>query len=189
VLGVGTIPDEAKSRAVMQAYGADAPFNEWNIFTRTPAAPKTRLGRSILMLALLYGKWRGRLDDDGMRGLAAIVGEEVCLLTSFGWLDEWLLERSDWRTAIGRLFHWLAIRHDEVKFQKHNLDASWLEMAGGLFFKQQDIVPDFRSSRHWSAVTILQDLGIFEHADVNGYLQLTAEGRDVLAKASRSDSS
>ena len=72
------------------------------------------------------------------------------------------------------------MRHDQVKFQKRKLDASWFELANGRFVKQQDIVPGFRASRHGNATTVLQDLGLIKHAGLDEPLLLTPRGKQVL---------
>ena len=134
----------------------------------------------MLLLLLLYGKWRGRNDEDALLRVADEAKEELWLGTTFPWLDAWLAEQLDWRQAAEWLLEWTAMRHDQVKFQKRKLDASWFELANGRFVKQQDIVPGFRASRHGNATTVLQDLGLIIHAGLDQPLLLTARGKQVL---------
>ncbi|MBI5397708.1 MAG: hypothetical protein HZA91_20615, partial [Verrucomicrobia bacterium] len=179
-LGISGIPDAATSGLVTQQFGAKSALNEWGVCVCEDAVPKTRLGRTVLLLALLYGKWRGRNDDDVLRRVEQHAGPELWLGTNFEWVDAWLAERLDWRTMVTRLLRWLVDRHEQVKFQKRKLDASWLEVANGRFLKQQDIIPGFRASRHGNAAMILQDLGLLKHGSLDDPLRLTGDGRRVL---------
>jgi hypothetical protein len=139
----------------------------------------------MLLLALLYAKWRGRNDEDALLRVADEAKGELWLGTSFPWLDAWLTEQLDWRQAVEQILRWAAIRHDQVKFQKRKLEASWFELANGRFIKQQDITPGFRASRHGNATTVLQDLGLIKHAGWKEPLVPTARGKQVLTEVIR----
>jgi hypothetical protein len=154
--------------------------DEWSVCWDRDVSPQTRLGRAMLLLAMLYGKWRGRNDEDALLRVADEAKRELWLGTIFPWLDAWHAEQLDWRQAVERLLEWTATRHDQVKFQKRKLDASWFELANGRFVKQQDIIPGFRASRHGNATTVLQDLGLIKHAGLDEPLLLTARGKQVL---------
>jgi hypothetical protein len=181
-LGVSRIPDSHISDSLARQFGARASLNEWAICTRASGAPATRLGRAILLLALLYGKWRGREDDDIFRRVGQHATSDLWLGTIFEWVDAWISDRLDWRTATGRLLTWLLLRHDQVKFQKRKLEASWIENINGRLTKQQDLSPSFRSSRHKNAATILQDLGLLKHGGLDDPLRLTKQGEAVLQR-------
>jgi len=179
-IGISGIPDIAASLAVSQRFHGESVLNEWSICWDREVSPETRLGRATLLLALLYGKWRGRSDEDALHRVADEAKDELWLGTIFPWLDDWQAGRLDWRAAVDRLVEWIAMRHDQVKFQKRKLDASWFELANGRFVKQQDILPGFRASRHGNATTVLQDLGLIKHAGFDEPLRLTARGKQVL---------
>jgi hypothetical protein len=100
-------------------------------------------------------------------------------------IDRWIGERLDWRSAIAQLLDCMMHRHELVKFQKGKLEASWFEVDGGRWLKQQDIEPSFRASRHRNAVTILQDLALIEHSKLDEPLVVTSEGRRVLVQVTR----
>jgi hypothetical protein len=185
-LGMNGVPDAAISRSLTQSFGIKNPLNEWTLCLRATGTPKTRLGRALLTLALLYGKWRRcDGDDNALLVVERIAGDTVCLSTIFGWFDSWLTEALDWRSAIGRLLGWLIERQDEVKFRKFQVgkfDASWLEVDNGRFIRLRDVESHFRSSRHGSALTILQDLGLLRHSKQDEQLRLTEAGGQVLEK-------
>jgi hypothetical protein len=179
-IGVVGIPEVATCLEVTKRFGGDALVDEWSVCWDRDVSPQTRLGRAILLLAMLYGKWRGRNDEDALLRVADEAKGELWLGTTFPWLDAWQAEQLDWRQAVERLLEWTAMRHDQVKFQKRKLDASWFELANGRFVKQQDIIPGFRASRHGNATTVLQDLGLIKHAGLDEPLLLTARGKEVL---------
>ena len=184
-IGITGVPDVATSLAVTQRFHGESVLNEWNVCWNRDVSPATRLGRASVLLALLYGKWRGRNDEDALLRVADEAKNELWLGTIFSWLDDWQAGQVDWRAAVAHLLEWIAMRHDQVKFQKRKLDASWFELANGRFVKQQDIVPGFRASRHGNATTVLQDLGLIKHCGLDDSLQLTPRGRQVLNEVIR----
>ena len=184
-IGVVGIPDVATSLAVTKRFHGENDLNEWSICWDRDESPQTRLGRATLLLALLYGKWRGRNDEEALLRVADEAKGELWLGTIFSWLDEWQTEPLDWREATARMLERVAMRHDKVKFQKRKLDASWFDQANGRFTKQQDIVPGFRASRHGNAATVLQDLGLIKHSGLDEPLCLTARGKQVLKEVIR----
>lgn len=184
-VGVTKVPDVASCLAATKRFNGPARLNEWYICQDEKVAPKTRLGRALLLLAILYAKWRGRTDEEALLQVQEEAGKEVWLGTLFPWLDEWLEAKLTWTQAIENLLDWTARRHENVKFQKRKLDASWFEFADGRFVKQQDYAPSFRASRHGTATTILQDLGLIAHGGLDDALKLTARGRLVLEEVIR----
>jgi hypothetical protein len=179
-VGIVGVPDVTTCLEITKRFGGDAVVDEWSVCWDRDVSPQTRLGRATLILALLYGKWRGRNDEDAFLRVADEAKGELWLGTIFPWLDAWQAEQLDWRQAVERLLEWTVVRHDQVKFQKRKLDASWFELANRRFVKQQDIVPGFRASRHGNATTVLQDLGLIKHAGLDEPLLLTARGKQVL---------
>jgi hypothetical protein len=184
-VGVTEVPDVACCLAASKRFHGSAKINEWSVCWDEKVAPKTRLGRALLLLVILYAKWRGRSDEDALLQVQEEAGKEVWLGTLFPWLDEWLEAKPTWTQAIEKLLDWTAMRHENVKFQKRKLDASWFEMANGRFVKQQDYAPSFRASRHGTAATILQDLGLIEHGGLDDPLKLTTRGRQVLDEVTK----
>jgi hypothetical protein len=181
-IGIRGIPDQSMSDAVSRAFNADNEINEWNLCWDDENPPETRLCRAILLIAILYGKWRGHRDDDIFIQIEKKANSEIWLGTLFIWIDAWHNEQLDWRTAIEQLLERIILRHDQVKFQKRKLEASWFEYSHGRIIKLQKIIPKFRQSRHGSATTILQDLGLIKHSGLDQSLELTAKGESVLRK-------
>lgn len=179
-VGATGVPNVSTSHAAARRFGASHPLSEWAICREHEAGPNTRLGRCVFLLALLYSKWRGRDDDRALTCVSLDAKNELWMGTSFFWLDSWLQEKLDWRTAVARLLHWMVPRLDQVKFQKHKLDASWLEMANGRYIKEQDILPAFRGSRHGNAAMILHDLALLDHNAEKDTWQLTTKGKQIL---------
>ena len=184
-LGVNEVPDSELSNAASKRFHGREKLNEWSVCWNEDMAPKTRLGRAFLLLAILYSKWRGHGDEETLRRVETEAAKEVWLGTIFSWLDRWLTERPMWRDVIETLLDWTLMRHEQVKFQKRKLDASWFEIANDRYVKQQDLTPGFRASRHGNATTILQDLGLLEHSGLDDPLKLTRSGRDVLDRVIR----
>jgi hypothetical protein len=184
-IGVAGVPDVATCLEVTKKFGGDAVVDEWSVCWDRDVSPQTRLGRAMLLLALLYGKWRGRNDEDALLRVADEAKGELWLGTMFPWLDSWHTEQLNWRQAVERILEWVTMRHDQVKFQKRKLDASWFELANGRFIKQQDIEPGFRASRHGNATTVLQDPGLIKHSGLDEPLLLTARGKQVLNEVIR----
>jgi len=139
----------------------------------------------VVLLALLYAKWRSEDEDKAFELVEQRAAGDLWLGTTFPWLDIWIAERVDWRTATKHLLEWMLHRHDTVKFQKRKLEASWFEVSDGRWLKQQDITPSFRASRPRNAVTILQDLALIDYALLDEPLVLTSEGRSVLKRVIR----
>lgn len=181
-VGVTSVPDAMGSRLVAKQFGARKKLNEWVVCFDDNVRPQTRLGRVVVLLAFLYGKWRGENEDKAFALVEQKAAGEIWVGTIFPWLDAWIVKRLDWRPAITHLLSWMLHRHDQVKFQKRKLEASWFEVVDGRWFREQDITPSFRASRHHNAVTILQDLALIGHSPLDEPLVLTREGRRVLEK-------
>jgi hypothetical protein len=61
-IGIAGVPDVATCLEVTKKFGGDALVDEWSVCWDRDVSPQTRLRRAMLLLALLYGKWRGRND-------------------------------------------------------------------------------------------------------------------------------
>ncbi|MEI9962714.1 MAG: hypothetical protein WDM76_16840 [Limisphaerales bacterium] len=82
-IGVDAIPDAAICRAVSEKFDGENELNEWGICWDRDVSPATRLGRSMVLMALLYGKWRGREDDPVLPLVADQAKNEAWLGTIF----------------------------------------------------------------------------------------------------------
>lgn len=173
--------DAGKDTARVQTrFSANHPLAEWWLYSGDSEKPvSTRLGRGFGILAQLHAKWR-RSDDAALADVAEKAGGEWWLGTCFGWGDCWLTDEHDWATAISELIDEVYSHHELVRFQKHKLDAAWLEKIGDRYTKLQDLAPEFRSNRHSNAAMILQDLCVLKDGGNNDELLLTTTGRSIL---------
>ena len=153
---------------------------EWWVYSGESEKPiSTRLGRAFAILAQLHAKWR-LSEDAALADVAEKAGGEWWLGTCFEWGDRWLSDDPDWSTAISELIDDVHSHHELVKFQKHKLDAAWVEKTGDRYTKLQDLSPEFRSNRHGNAAMILQDLCVLKDGGNDDALHLTAWGRSIL---------
>ena len=175
-----------KPERVQKKFSANHDLAEWWIYSGDSEAPvATRLARCFAILAQLYAKWR--LSDDAALGdVEKSAGEEWWVGNCFEWGDQWLSDQPDWPTAVSHLIDEIHSRHELVRFQKHRLDAAWVEKTGDRYTKLQDLIPDFRANRHPNAATILQDLCVLKDGTPDDPLLLTAWGRAILKNVIRS---
>jgi hypothetical protein len=184
-LGFSAVPDVAASREFSKRINTASKLCEWTLCWSDEDDRSNRLAKAVLLLAVLYGRWRGRSDDKALITIESEAQGEWWMGSTFAWLDQWFDKQFSWQQAVGELVDELSSRHDQVKFQKRKLDASWFELANGHYIKQQDIYPDFRSSRHGNATTILQDLGLIQHCGKDDPLKITKRGREILEEVIR----
>ena len=171
----GDIPEK-----VQQQFSANHELAEWWIYEQSTSSPlATRLGRAFAILAQLYAKWK-ESKDEALWDVAEKAGGEWWVGICFDWGDHWLKDQPDWDSAVGDIIDAVHARHELVKFQKHRLDAAWLEKMGDRYTKLQDLNPDFRANRHPNAATILQDLCLLRDGGLNEPLLLTPQGREIL---------
>ncbi len=172
---VGKSPEKVQAR-----FSANHPLAEWWVYSGESEKPiSTRLGRAFAILAQLHSKWR-LSKDAALADVAEKAGGEWWLGTCFEWGDRWLSEKPDWATAISELIDEVHSHHELVKFQKHKLDAAWVEKTGDRYTKLQDLTPELRSNRHSNAAMILQDLCVLKDGGNDDSLHLTAWGRSIL---------
>lgn len=168
---------------VQEKFSANHNLAEWWIYAGgADAPPISRLAKAFAILAQLYAKWRSS-DDSSLWDIVDKAGEKWCVGTCFEWGDVWLESNLDWTDALLGLIDSVYTRHELVKFQKHKLDAAWIERNDGKHYtKLQDLTPGFRSDRHRNVAMIFQDLCLFEDGLLNEPLRPTQVGRDALAR-------
>ena len=187
-LGILSPPDEAASLKAIEKFGPENAIHEWAIANRDGKCPQSRLGRSVLLLGLLYAKWRGMTSDRGYRLVADHANREWWTQMALDWVETWVGEGTTWSQAIAELLTHVVRRHDQVKFQKRKLEASWLEFENGSYRRTQELSPNFRSTRHHNAVTILHDLGLLnlKRKSDGDRLELSASGKQILQQVMES---
>lgn len=181
-LGIESLPDRRKSSALQEQLPLLDPKSEARIMALEHNNPQRSASRAILMLSVLYGKWRGMESDAGFGYVATHAGSELWIGTSLSDLDVWLESETDWESTLQNLVSkWILDQHDRIMYEKRRLDSCWVRRAEGRIFKDQDYGPRLRSSRHYNAVSILRDLGLLE-IDGDGHILLTDEGAKILEK-------
>ncbi|MDP3719490.1 MAG: hypothetical protein Q8T13_17145 [Acidobacteriota bacterium] len=183
-LQIGRQPDEAACVKLRSAYPYNNVLSEW--FCHEDAgSPPELVARSCVVLAILYGKWRGIQTDVSYLAVAQESGNELSSPNVLPLLDSWFDGAMDWRTAL-RIACVLVIKqHDQVMYGKGRLESCWLRHEEGRYYREQDCTPYFRESRHKQAVSILADLGLLRWVGTKGKpsLVVSAEGRDVLRRS------
>ena len=165
---------------VQAKFSANHVLAEYWIYCRESEPPlSTRLARAFAILAQLHAKWR-LSQDPAFADAAEKAGGEWWLGTCLAWGDGWLAGNPDWSATLSGLIDEIHSRHELVKFQKHKLDAAWLEKIGDRYSMLQDLNPEFRANRHGNAATILQDLCVIDEGGIDDPMVLSAWGRSIL---------
>ncbi len=139
--------------------------------------------QGVLLLAVLYGKWRGVSTDHAFAYVATHARQELWMGTVLPYLDSWVDESTTWQVALQNLIEpFIFKQHDRIMYEKGKLDSCWLERREGRIIKVQDYDPVWRSSRHLNAVRIMRDLGLVRFGNENG-LSLTARGKKILERS------
>jgi hypothetical protein len=181
-LGLSAVPDSGTSKRMRERYHPRNELHEFSIYDGDDNAPEDRTAQALLMLSLLYAKWRGIDDDETFSRVRFHAGAEWWIGTSFEWIDSWFDPGLSWREAVRRLLHTTLGRHDRVKFRKRRLDASWLMASQGRYERLRDLSPEFRSSRHRNASRILHDVGLLQLDRDEETCSLTADGAKQLQR-------
>jgi hypothetical protein len=182
-------PTRATSGKAASKFSTEHPLNEWAVVANWEGTPDTRLARAFVLLCQLYAKWWGLRDDEGYVAVDAVnPAQEWWLGSALQWGDTWRKEKHGWNEAISGLLGHVMNRHEEIRFQKRKLEASWLEFSSGRYRMQQDLRPQFRASRHPNMVTIFQDLGLLDDGDLDDPIQITTSGRNTLKEVMKARS-
>jgi hypothetical protein len=178
-IGVSEVPDEKTSVALQNTLIPGHTHSEVAWMDDEASTPAGWLVSGIGLLAVLYGKWRGIQSDKAFHDVAKAAGNELWFGSLAGTLDHWLDEGVNWEVCLFELLsRFILERHDQVMYQKGRLDSCWINRTGGKLTKEQDIWPDVHASRHYNALTILEDLCLVEHGE--GTIHVTAEGRRLM---------
>lgn len=160
-LGVAKVLDEAICLRLRDDYPYDHPLSEW-VCERDTATPAELAARACLLLAVLYGKWRGVASDVTYAAVVERAGPEIAAPTLLPRLDSWLEADCSWDTTLRSLVMLIIQQHDHVMYSKGRLESCWLHLEDDRLVWDQAYEPYFRSSRHEQAVQTLADIGLLK---------------------------
>lgn len=182
-LGVKAMPDEAASRKLQEKLLPTHELSEAQILGLEVGSAQREAARGVLLLATLYGKWRGVAQDYALGYVASRAGQDVWVGRILPALDHWLDPQVSWEEALRALVETFVLnQHDRVMYEKGKLESCWFQRTGGRVVKEQDYEPAWRSSRHYNAVRIMRDLGLVT-IDEDNEVSVTTGGRRTLEKA------
>lgn len=182
-IGLNGVPDVATSEGLRERLLPTHALSEAQILSSTDMGARGMAARGSLLLAVLYGKWRGVSADHTFAYVAAHARQELWAGTVLPYLDAWADEGLTWRAALQKIVEpFIFQQHDRIMYEKGKLDSCWLERREGCVVRVQDYDPVWRSSRHLNAVRIMRDLGLVRFGD-ESELSLTARGKKVLERS------
>jgi hypothetical protein len=144
----------------------------------------SQLAAALLVLAVLYGKWR-RCDDPEWQEIPEGWNKDLWIGNFLPTLDDWLDPKATWNDVVARLVEFTFDRHEQVMFQKQRLEACWLTKTDGKFHKEEDLQAHFRSSRHVNALEIFYDLRLVDYRTKHGAWQISKTGKQLLSRLKR----
>lgn len=182
-LGIEGVPDGTVSRRLQNQLLPTHATSEAQILSASNTDAGSMAAQGVLLLAVLYGKWRGVDADRAFAYVAAHARQELWMGTVLPHLDSWANETTTWQTALQNLIEpFIFKQHDRIMYEKGKLDSCWLDRREGRIIKVQDYDPVWRSSRHLNAVKIMRDLGL-AHIGDECELSLTTQGRKILERS------
>ena len=182
-LGLKGVPDAATSETLRNRLLPTHALSESQILSSSDTDAQSMAAQGVLLLAVLYGKWRGVNADHAFAYVATHARQELWAGTVLPYLDGWVDGAMTWQAALQNVVEPLIFQqHDRIMYEKGKLDSCWLERREGRIVQVQDYDPVWRSSRHLNAVRIMRDLGLVRFGD-DCELSLTAQGRKVLERS------
>lgn len=183
---IESIPNRSFCYERRKSIGTNHALSEEAILSGGQAEPGVMAADAIVLLAVLYAKWRSASDDKGIRTISEHAGNELWAWTFFNEMDGWL-GAADWKDLLRELVRdHILRRHDQTMYLKRRLDSCWLHQHEGRLVKDQDYEPAWRSSRHKSALSILNDLGLL-NINQNNVVTITREGQKLLKETASLD--
>jgi hypothetical protein len=181
-LQIESVPNRVFCSEWRKSAGIGNALSEEAILSGDRAEPGVMAAEAIVILVVLYAKWRAASDDKGIKVIAEHAGNEIWAWTFLHEMDGWL-GAADWNALLKTLVRDHIIRrHDQTMYIKRRLDSCWLRQNEGRLIKEQDYEPRWRSSRHRSALSILSDLGLL-NIDQYNIVTIAREGRKLLKEA------
>jgi hypothetical protein len=181
-LDIIEVPDEAFSLHYQRKLSPVHKLSEAQILYLKKASAAQQAARGVLMLAILYGKWRGIKNDKAFAYVSQSANAELWAGRVIDTMDTWLDPSATWASVLQSLLETFVInQHDRIFYEKGNLRSSWLKRTEGRVFKEQDYEPVWRNSRMFSCVRIMADLKLLSLDDVKA-VSITAAGTRLTNK-------
>ena len=175
-------PSQASSLGLQKTLKPTAENSETGILGISGNDPGAAAARAVLLSAVLYGKWRGIKDNDGLNYVSHKAGKELWTLPFLSVIDTWLDTRTTCSDTLETIISYCVLnQHDRVMYEKGRLDSCWLSINNDRIFKEQDYQPKWRASRHLNAISILRDLCLVKF-DSEEYISMTRKGKAILDK-------
>lgn len=180
-IGIASVPDEKLSNNLKRVLLPKHELSEARILHLEIKGPEGKLARTALLLAVIYGKWRGSMrSDNALTYVGKKAGTQLWAGNLLNALDGWLSTEIEWEHALCQLIEQFIVnQHDRIFYEKGKLDSRWLTRTDGRVFKEQDYEPVWRASRLRNAARIMADLELLQ-IDVDRVLTTTPSGRKLL---------
>lgn len=182
--GIVEIPNESFSKTQQFEYSPIRLQSEAQILQVEGNRAGQATAKAVLLLAALYGKWRGMFQDRTMKSVEQTAGQEIWAKRVLSKLDSWVKEDLTWNDGLSTLLEEFVLnQHDRIMYEKRKIDG-WLHRTGGKIIKDQDYKPNWRASRFLNAVKIMADLKLVDINDKKE-MTITSEGKDLLKQLLR----
>ena len=177
-------PTARSSAFAQETYKPGHSLSEAQLLISAGKSPQEATATAVVMLAVLFAKWRGKSEDTAMSYVSDRAGHQVWAGPVLRYLDTWLDPGITWTYALNELIENLVLnQHDRIMYEKRRLDSSWLHRAGGKIIKDQDYGPTWRASRFSNAVNIMADLSLVS-INESREVAITREGTELVANLS-----
>lgn len=177
--GITEIPDEEFSSHLQKELTPIHPKSEAQILDFDEKHLKNSAAKSILLLAVLYGKWRGMFQNVHVKSVAQTVGQELWAKPVLSKLDSWLDQNLSWEEALTNLIEdFILNQHDRIMYEKRKFEG-WLHRIDGKIVKDQDFLPSWRASRFFNSTRIMADLRLV-NIDEERQITITSEGENLI---------
>lgn len=185
-IGINNVPSVSSCIKARQSVGVESSQSERALFEADDHEAQQSCAIGMALLAVLYSKWRNP-DDASARYIGLQAGHNLWIGNILPALDNWFTPANSWKTVIKPLLQgYILDQHDRIMYEKRRLESCWLHRVDGRVLKDQDYAPEFRSSRHWNATHILQDIGLLGINKDDG-LFITTDGRQMLGRVLKSN--
>ncbi|MCA1564353.1 MAG: hypothetical protein LC803_01590 [Acidobacteria bacterium] len=181
-LGISGLPDNKTSLDLQKKLKPSHPLSEAQLLRLNDSSPEAIFAKAILLLGVIYGKWRGVAYDQALHHVKSKAGDELWAGKVLPELDIWLDTETTWADSLEFLIELFVLeQHDRIMYEKRRLDSCWLHRAEGKIFKDQDYHPVWRASRFLNSIKIMADLGLINISKEKN-LSLTKQGQALIER-------